>query len=59
MTQSGSNSQVESENFNDLLVDKPLIKSQQDRLGYAPFARHLGESICQMNVLKGFVIAVY
>ena len=59
MAQSESNSQVESDNFNDLLADKPLIKPQQDRLGYAPFARHLAESICQMNVLGGFVIAVY
>ncbi len=59
MARSESNSQVESENLNDLLADKPLIKPQQDRLGYAPFARHLADSICQMNVLGGFVIAVY
>jgi predicted KAP-like P-loop ATPase len=54
-----SNSQVESENFNHLLADEPLIKPQQDRLGYAPFARHLAESICQMKFPGGFVIAVY
>ena len=59
MAQSESNSQVESDNLNDILADKPLIKPQQDRLGYAPFARHLADSICQMNVLGGFVIAVY
>jgi predicted KAP-like P-loop ATPase len=59
MARSDSNSQLESDNINELLADKPLIKPQQDRLGYGPFAKHLADSVCRMNVLGGFVIAVY
>jgi predicted KAP-like P-loop ATPase len=43
----------------DLPVDNPLVDPQQDRLGYAPFAKYLAESICQMTFPEGFVMAVY
>ena len=36
-----------------------FIKPEKDRLGYAPFAKYLADSICKMSVTEGFVIAVY
>jgi predicted KAP-like P-loop ATPase len=59
MTATESNSAVKSENLNQLLAYKPLIEPKTDLLGYAPFARHLADSICQMKFPGGFVIAVY
>lgn len=59
MVETKSNSDVESENFNNLSADNPLIEPKQDRLGYTPFAEHLADSICQMKFPEGFVIAVY
>ncbi|MBD2127445.1 P-loop NTPase fold protein [Microcoleus sp. ZQ-A2] len=59
MAQTKNDSEVESENFNELSTDTALIEPKQDRLGYAPFAQHLAESICKMNFPEGFVIAVY
>jgi predicted KAP-like P-loop ATPase len=44
---------------NSVFADTPLMNPQQDRLGYAPFAKHLADSICKMNFPGGFVIAVY
>jgi len=44
----------------DLLsADKALTDPSGDRLGYAPFARNIAESICKMVPAEGFVIAVY
>jgi predicted KAP-like P-loop ATPase len=37
----------------------PLIDPNDDRLGYAPFAKNLANSICQMSPPDGFVMAVY
>ncbi|HEY9742823.1 MAG TPA: P-loop NTPase fold protein, partial [Coleofasciculaceae cyanobacterium] len=59
MAQTKNDSEVESEDFNELSTDTALIEPKQDRLGYAPFAQHLAESICKMNVPEGFVIAIY
>jgi predicted KAP-like P-loop ATPase len=59
MTQTESHNLQVEENFNDLSIDRPVIEPQQDRLGHAPFARDLANSICHMNFPKGFVIAVY
>ena len=59
MAQTKNDSEVESENFNELSTDTALIEPKQDRLGYAPFAEHLAESICKMNFPEGFIIAVY
>ncbi|WP_246275595.1 KAP family NTPase [Brasilonema bromeliae] len=41
------------------LQDDLFIEPEKDRLGYAPFAKHLADSICKMTVTEGFVIAVY
>ncbi|NMF66351.1 KAP family P-loop NTPase fold protein [Brasilonema octagenarum] len=39
--------------------DDFFIEPEKDRLGYAPFAKHLADSICKMSLSEGFVIAVY
>jgi len=54
-----NNSEVESEELNDLSTDNPLSDPKTDRLGYATFARHLADSICKMTFPQGFVIALY
>ena len=59
MAQRSNNSKVESENLNQLAADNSLKDPKTDRLGYAPFAKHLADSICQMTAPEGFVIAVY
>jgi len=58
MVATTNNSERESENIHDLFADNPLTDPKQDRLGYAPFARYLADSICKMNFPEGFVIAV-
>jgi len=58
MTQAMSNSQAD-EKFERLSIGQPLIEPQQDRLGHSRFAKRLADSICQMNLSEGFVIAVY
>lgn len=45
--------------LNILSADNPLTNPQDDRLGYAPFAKHLAESICRMSPPDGLVMAVY
>src|SRR6266568_1036769 len=42
-----------------LSADRPKTNPTDDRLGDAPFAKHLAESICKMNAVEGLVIAVY
>ena len=54
-----NDSEILPEDFSDPSADNALIEPKQDRLGYAPFAKHLADSICQMNFPEGFVIAVY
>ena len=54
-----SKNEVETENLNQLAADNSLKDPKTDRLGYAPFAKHLADSICQMTAPEGFVIAVY
>jgi predicted KAP-like P-loop ATPase len=43
-----NNSAATSENLNDLSAYKPLAEPTTDILGYAPFAQHGADSICQM-----------
>lgn len=59
MEQKESNAGGGTENFNLLSADNPLIDPNHDRLGYAPFAKNLAESICKMAPPQGFVMAVY
>jgi len=59
MTQIESNTNVENKDFNVLSADNPLKNPEHDRLGYAPFAKNLAESICKMAPPQGFVMAVY
>ncbi len=42
-----------------LSEDRPVIDPRQDRLGYAPFAEQLAESIAEMTASQGLVLAVY
>jgi len=42
-----------------LSSDKPLSDPKDDRLGYAPFAKHLAGSICEMTPTEGLVIAIH
>lgn len=58
MAKTQKNSAGESQQLNELSADDPLSDPKIDRLGYAPFAQHLAESICHMNFPGGFVIAV-
>lgn len=59
MAETKTKSGVESDNFNDLSVDSTLTDPKADRLGYAPFARYLADSICNMEFTGGFIIGVY
>jgi len=43
----------------ELGADKPLTNPKDDQLGYASFARHLAESICNMSPVEGLVLAIY
>jgi predicted KAP-like P-loop ATPase len=45
--------------INSQSADNPLITPEQDKLGYAPFAQYLADSICKMKFSGGFAIAVY
>lgn len=46
-------------NADFLSPDKPLKNPEHDQLGYAPFAKHIAESICKMTPPEGLVIAIY
>jgi len=59
MAETKNDSEILPEDFSDSSADNALLEPKQDRLGYAPFAKHLADSICQMNFPEGFVIAVY
>ncbi|ABA24802.1 conserved hypothetical protein (plasmid) [Trichormus variabilis ATCC 29413] len=50
---------LEPDTLNILSADKPLSDPKDDKLGYAPFAKNLAESICKMSPPDGLVIAVY
>ena len=43
----------------DISADRPLEDPQDDRLGYAPFAKNLAENICKMKHGEGFVLGIY
>ena len=45
--------------FSLLSSDRPLTDPKNDRLGYAPFAKHLARSILEMPSPEGFVAALY
>jgi predicted KAP-like P-loop ATPase len=59
MAETETKSGVESDNFNEMSVDSTLTDPKADRLGYAPFARYLADSICNMDFAGGFIIGVY
>ena len=60
MAETQSKSGVNTENLDALSVDSTaLTDPKADRLGYAPFARHLADSICKMTFSGVFVIAIY
>ena len=59
MAETKNDSEILPEDFSDSSADNALLEPKQDRLGYAPFAKHLADSICKMNFPEGFVIAVY
>lgn len=59
MGETESHSPVEDRDLDELSADNPLTDPKVDRLGYAPFARYLADSICQMKFPGGFAIAVY
>ncbi len=42
----------------NILPDKPLVNPENDRLGYAPFAKHLATSVVEMAQTEGLVIAL-
>ena len=42
-----------------ILTDTPLEKPEEDRLGYAPFARNLAESLCKVTVDDCLVFALF
>lgn len=46
-------------NSNLLSADKPIADPKDDRLGYAPFAKHLADSVANMAPPEGLVIAIY
>ena len=50
---------ADSENRDFLSSDKPVTNPDNDRLGYAPFARHLAKSILKMAPPEGLVMAIY
>lgn len=58
MLETTTDSENKSENNHEIFADNPLTNPEQDRLGYATFAQHLADSICNMNFTGGFVIAV-
>lgn len=39
--------------------DKPLTDPSEDKLGYAGFARHLADALCEMLPIEGLVVAIY
>ncbi|MBD2165358.1 AAA family ATPase [Calothrix membranacea FACHB-236] len=58
MAETTIDSENKSENTHEIFADNPLTNPEQDRLGYAPFAKSLADSICSMNFTGGFVIAI-
>jgi predicted KAP-like P-loop ATPase len=42
-----------------ILTDTPLEKPEEDRLGYAPFARNLADSFCKVTVDDCLVFALF
>lgn len=42
-----------------LSADKPLLDPNTDRLGYAPFAKHLAKSLIEMVPNDGLVISIH
>jgi predicted KAP-like P-loop ATPase len=59
MSSNGTRKFSSSRDLNVLSADNPLTDPESDRLGYAPFAKNLADSICKMSPPDGFVMAVY
>jgi len=58
MAKTQRNSEVKTEDLEDLSIDSNVFDPKSDRLGYAPFASHLADSICKMSFTGSYVIAV-
>jgi len=43
----------------EISADRPLTRPEEDRLGYAPFARHLAKALCERRDHAGLVVALY
>jgi predicted KAP-like P-loop ATPase len=52
-------SSSESEKVSQISPDRPGEDPVSDRLGYAPFAKHLADSILRLPSSEGLVIALY
>ncbi len=50
---------MKDKSIESLSSDKPLIDPADDKLGYAPFAKHLSDAICNMMPPDGLVMAIY
>lgn len=50
---------MKGEHIELLSPDRPTSHPDDDRLGYAPFAEHLAESITKMAPVDGLVIGIY
>ncbi len=59
MAKKQSNSELKSDQLNNISADNPLTDPKTDRLGYAPFAKHFADSIYQMVFPGGFVVGIY
>ena len=60
MADKASSANVEPEDVDCLSPDSTaLIDPKADKLGYAPFASHLANSICEMAFTGGMIIGVY
>lgn len=53
---SDTHKQIDTPNI--LSGDQPLTNPEDDRLGYAPFAKHLARALCEMVPSEGLVISI-
>ncbi len=54
-----SDSEKEQNISQVILADTPLEKPEDDRLGYAPFAKNLAKAICDVRTDSSLVFALY
>lgn len=51
--------QGDAELRSDLSADRPAVDPSSDRLGYAPFAKRMAQSIARLSSAEGHVLALY